>query len=118
MATECPYVVLGVDESADLETVRRCFRARAHACHPDHGGDRQEFEALMAAFRTVCARQRQHRRRAGANPYAGFLRSLDAVARRPVPAPARVERRASEPSVPSVPGVHAFAALLAAELAQ
>lgn len=44
------YALLGVTESASPEVVTRAFRAAAKRCHPDHGGDRREFEALWQAY--------------------------------------------------------------------
>lgn len=120
MATDCPYAVLGVDTDADMDTVRRTFRARAHACHPDHGGDRREFEQVMAAFREVCARPRSKVvaavRPAPVNPYVGFLRSLDEAARLQV-APVR----RAHPVRAAASAVHAgeaFATVFQRELAR
>jgi hypothetical protein len=49
------YALLGVDRSASPEAVTRAFRAAAKRCHPDHGGDRREFEALWDAYQFVRA---------------------------------------------------------------
>lgn len=42
--------LLGLTDSATLSDVASAFRAAAKRCHPDHGGDRHEFEALFAAY--------------------------------------------------------------------
>ncbi len=42
--------VLGVASDAGPEEVRRAYRARLHATHPDHGGDTQSFIEVMEAF--------------------------------------------------------------------
>jgi hypothetical protein len=49
------YALLGLDRSASPEALTRAFRAAAKRCHPDHGGDRREFEALWAAYQFVRA---------------------------------------------------------------
>src|SRR3954447_27036366 len=65
-----PWAVLGVDERAPLAEVQHAFRSRAKQTHPDHGGDREAFEELRAAYEAV--RDVAPRRRAPlrANPYA------------------------------------------------
>lgn len=45
--------VLGVAEHATHDEIRRAFRARALATHPDRGGDRTEFELAVLAFETL-----------------------------------------------------------------
>jgi hypothetical protein len=44
------YALLGLDASASRDEVTSAFRAAAQRCHPDHGGDRREFEAVFAAY--------------------------------------------------------------------
>ena len=45
--------LLGVEIDADPDEIRRAFRARALATHPDRGGDRVTFELVMMAFGTL-----------------------------------------------------------------
>jgi hypothetical protein len=45
--------VLGVPAHATSEDVRRAFRRRALATHPDRGGDRTTFELVVLAFETL-----------------------------------------------------------------
>ena len=45
--------LLGVDIDADTDEIRRAFRARALATHPDRGGDRVSFELIVLAFGTL-----------------------------------------------------------------
>jgi hypothetical protein len=45
--------LLGVSEHASAEEVRRAFRARALASHPDRGGDRTSFELHVLAYETL-----------------------------------------------------------------
>lgn len=44
------FALLGIDESASPAEVTRAFRRAAKRSHPDHGGDRTEFEAVYAAY--------------------------------------------------------------------
>jgi hypothetical protein len=44
-------VALGLGRDATRSQVQRAFRARAFACHPDHGGDPAAFRRLMEAYR-------------------------------------------------------------------
>ena len=52
-----PCAVLGVSASATAEDIKRAYRARLLATHPDRGGRREEAEAVIDAFRRL-----QHRR--------------------------------------------------------
>jgi DnaJ domain len=45
--------LLGVSEHASSEEIRRAFRARALATHPDRGGDRRLFELHVLAYETL-----------------------------------------------------------------
>ena len=45
--------VLGVSAHATADEIRRAFRRRALATHPDRGGDRTAFELLVLAFETI-----------------------------------------------------------------
>lgn len=75
MGTDSPYAVLGLDEDASGDLVRRAFRARAQATHPDHGGRREDFEAVVAAFRALAPRL-AHRRQTF-DPYRVMVADLD-----------------------------------------
>jgi hypothetical protein len=46
-------LLLGVSEHASPEEIRRGFRARVLAYHPDRGGDRASFDLIMLAFETL-----------------------------------------------------------------
>ena len=45
--------MLGVSRNAGPDEIRRAFRARALALHPDHGGDPYAFAELKDAFDSV-----------------------------------------------------------------
>ena len=48
-----PHAVLGVPRGVSAAALKRAFRARARETHPDHGGDRVAFEAVVAAFEAL-----------------------------------------------------------------
>jgi len=48
-----PYEVLGVSASATTEELRRAYRSRLRAAHPDTGGEAQLFHAVQAAWELV-----------------------------------------------------------------
>jgi hypothetical protein len=45
--------VLGVRERATREDIKRAYRARVLETHPDRGGDRAEFEAVVRAYEAL-----------------------------------------------------------------
>ncbi len=47
--------VLGVSSDADLTTVKTAYRRRARTCHPDRGGDAEEFQAVREAYERLVA---------------------------------------------------------------
>ena len=47
---EAAYEVLGLPRGAEEAAVRRAYRRRVKAVHPDHGGDEREFRRLQAAY--------------------------------------------------------------------
>ncbi len=51
MATH--YAVLGIDPSADRDTIRAAYRARARESHPDHGGDERQMMQVNEAWRIL-----------------------------------------------------------------
>ncbi len=57
-------IVLGVDNDAGPDEIRRAFRAHALMSHPDRGGDRVTFELVRLAFETLQRERRtpQHSR--------------------------------------------------------
>ncbi len=56
MPARNPWEVLGVEEGASYEVVRRAFRWRVKQTHPDAGGDATEFEAVIRAYAVVSRR--------------------------------------------------------------
>ena len=47
---DAAFDVLGLSPGADEAAVRRAYRRRVKAVHPDHGGDEREFRRLQAAY--------------------------------------------------------------------
>lgn len=45
-----PYQVLGVEPSADDETIKKAYRRKAKALHPDAGGDADRFAEATLAY--------------------------------------------------------------------
>lgn len=44
-----PYATLGVSKDASPDQVRKAYRKKAKATHPDAGGNREDFEAVNTA---------------------------------------------------------------------
>ncbi len=55
------WQTLGVTPQATLADIKRAFRARALATHPDHGGDAASFRAVKAAYAEACKRRARKR---------------------------------------------------------
>ncbi len=89
------YVVLGIAEEADEETIRSAFRALARRYHPDAGAGSSavEFQRARAAYETLVdpERRRQYDRqlRASRN-HAVVVREVNV---RPFAEPLRGSRR-------------------------
>ncbi len=47
------YEVLGVMADASSDEIRRCYRVRAKAAHPDAGGDVETFRRVQEAYQTL-----------------------------------------------------------------
>ena len=55
------YDTLGVGKDAAPEEVKRAFRKRARATHPDAGGKTEEFQAVNAAYQVLSDPGRRRR---------------------------------------------------------
>ncbi|MFC6752371.1 ferredoxin Fer [Halorubrum tibetense] len=48
-----PFDVLGIDDDADEDAVRRAYRDRVKEAHPDRGGSVEEFQLVRRAYRAL-----------------------------------------------------------------
>lgn len=48
-----PYAVLGVSPETPMEEIEQVFRKRVMVCHPDKGGDADEFRLVVDAMRQI-----------------------------------------------------------------
>ncbi|UQA57571.1 J domain-containing protein [Polyangium aurulentum] len=53
----CPFAVLGLPKTASVEEIRRAFRQKALATHPDRGGDAEAFIQVTWARDEALARR-------------------------------------------------------------
>jgi len=58
------WSVLGLAPGASLAEVKRAFRRRALATHPDQGGDAEAFQQAQRAYDALCARLTRRGKRA------------------------------------------------------
>jgi hypothetical protein len=56
-----PYRMLGLPRRATAEDVKRAYRQLAKRHHPDHGGDRERFEAIHAAYEVLSDEDRRRK---------------------------------------------------------
>jgi len=54
----CAYAILGVSADATDEEIKRAYRLIAVLCHPDKGGDKEDFQELISAYERIL----EHRR--------------------------------------------------------
>jgi DnaJ-class molecular chaperone len=67
------YGILGVSKGASDDEIKKAFRKKAHALHPDKGGDATQFKKVNEAYQTLSDPQKRHQYDAfgSADPYAG-----------------------------------------------
>lgn len=44
------YAILGVQKDAPMAAIKRAYRRRAQAAHPDHGGSNEQMQAVVGAW--------------------------------------------------------------------
>ena len=55
LKADSPYVILGIVIEATKDEIKTAFRKLAIIHHPDKGGDRAQFEKIMAAYSLLMA---------------------------------------------------------------
>jgi curved DNA-binding protein CbpA len=55
------YDALGVDRNATLDQIKKAFRQKAQKCHPDRGGQVDEFQTLREAYEVLKDPERRKR---------------------------------------------------------
>lgn len=56
-----PYVILGVRRNARPETIKKAYRDKSKALHPDAGGNPENFAVLNTAYRILSDPDRRRR---------------------------------------------------------
>jgi curved DNA-binding protein CbpA len=44
------YAVLGIKKNASIEDIKKAYRKKVKKCHPDYGGDTEEFRKVQEAY--------------------------------------------------------------------
>ncbi len=69
------YKILGVDKSASQDDIKRAYRKKAHAYHPDKGGDDKKFKEVNEAYQVLKDEKKRAQYdqfgQAGANGFGG-----------------------------------------------
>lgn len=73
MADTDYYKLLGVSKTASQDEIKRAFRKKAHALHPDKGGDAEEFKKVNEAYRVLSdpQKRKQYDQFGAAGPMGG-----------------------------------------------
>ncbi len=50
LTNEDPHAVLGLSKGASKDEVKKAFRKLVIPAHPDHGGSREEYDRIFAAY--------------------------------------------------------------------
>lgn len=53
------YTILGVDASADADTIKKAYRKLAMQYHPDRGGDQAKFQEIQQAYAILSDAQKR-----------------------------------------------------------
>ncbi len=56
-----PYRELDVAHDADLDTIKKAYRVKAHKNHPDKGGNPEKFHAIQKAYDILSDAERRKR---------------------------------------------------------
>jgi len=55
---DCAYAILGVDSNATDSEIKKAYRLIAMQCHPDKGGDKEDFQELNNAYEKIMEQRR------------------------------------------------------------
>jgi molecular chaperone DnaJ len=55
------YKILGVEESASQEEIKKAYHRLAHQHHPDKGGDEEKFKEMNEAYQTLSDKEKKAR---------------------------------------------------------
>ena len=73
MITNNYYDILGVDQNADQETIKKVYRQKAKEFHPDKGGDETMFKKISEAYEVLVDEgKRNEYDNRNNNPFGGF----------------------------------------------
>ena len=53
------YKILGVDKSADFNTIKKAYFKLARTHHPDRGGDKEKFQEIQGAYEVLSDREKR-----------------------------------------------------------
>lgn len=59
MPGEDYYSLLGVSKNASEDELKRAFRKKAHALHPDKGGDTEKFKKINEAYQVLSDKEKR-----------------------------------------------------------
>lgn len=54
-----PYETLGVAKDATLDQIKKVYRQKSKKCHPDAGGDGEEFKRISSAYELLSNQERR-----------------------------------------------------------
>jgi len=57
------YAILGVDALASDEEIKKAYKLTAMSCHPDKGGDKEDFQELTNAYEKIMGQRKGETRR-------------------------------------------------------
>lgn len=60
LGTLDPYEILGVPQGASQADVRKAMASLVLKAHTDKGGNKEEFQKIMAAYETISEKNRQY----------------------------------------------------------
>lgn len=55
---DCAYAILGVSSDATDTEIKKAYRVIAMQCHPDKGGDKEDFQELNNAYEKIMEQRR------------------------------------------------------------